>query len=89
MFVTVEMSCDYRYGSLVTLQCVDMGALVSASQKVTIDRYVQQAKKEGAKVYQACATIPETGKGFFYPPTLITNVQPVSTCVREEVRELV
>ena len=66
------------------MQCVDMGAIVHQSQRSTIERYVQQAKEEGAEVYQACATIP-VGKGCFYPPTLITKVQPVSTCVQEEV----
>ena len=34
-------------------------------------------------VYQACASIPS--KGCFYPPTLITNVQPVSKVVQEEI----
>ena len=63
-----------------------MGAIIDASQKASIDKYVQQAKEEGAEVFQACATIPKSGKGLFYPPTLITKVQPVSTCVQEEVR---
>ena len=53
------------------------------TQRKTIDQYVQQAKKEGAEVYQACASMPS--HGCFYPPTLITKVQPVSTCVQEEV----
>ena len=35
------------------------------------------------QVYQACASIPS--KGCFYPPTLITNVQPVSKVVQEEI----
>ena len=35
------------------------------------------------QVYQECACIPSDG--CFYPPTLITKVQPVSTCVQEEV----
>lgn len=61
-----------------------MGAIVDPSQRATIDKYVQQAKAEGADVYQACACIP-AGKGCFYPPTLITKVQPVSICVQEEV----
>ena len=37
------------------------------------------------QVFQSCACIPDSSKGHFYPPTLITNVQPVSTCVQEEV----
>ncbi len=62
-----------------------MGAIVDPSQRKSIDRYVEQARQEGAEIYQACATIPKD-KGCFYPPTLITKVQPVSTCVQEEVR---
>ena len=37
------------------------------------------------QVFQACAGGVPT-KGLFYPPTLITNVQTVSTVVVEEVR---
>ena len=66
---------------------MDMGAIVDSSQRNAIDKYVLQAKEEGAEIYQACATIP-SGKGCFYPPTLITKVQPVSICVQEEVRKL-
>lgn len=64
-----------------------MGAIVDHSQRTAIDKYVQQAKEEGAEVYQACASMPTGGKGCFYPPTLITKVQPVSICVQEEVSE--
>ena len=63
-----------------------MGVIIDASQRVSIDKYVQQAKEEGAEVFQACATFPKSGKGLFYPPSLITKVQPMSTCVQEEVR---
>ncbi len=61
-----------------------MGPIVDATQLKSIDSYVQQAKADGAEVYQACACMPSEGN--FYPPTLITKVQPVSTCVQEEVR---
>ena len=60
-----------------------MGAIVDPSQRKSIDDYVQEARRDGAEVYQACATIPSNG--CFYPPTLITGVQPVSRCVQEEV----
>lgn len=66
-------------------KCMDMGPIVDASQVKSIDHYVQQAKQEGAEVFQSCACIPDSSKGHFYPPTLITNVQPVSTCVQEEI----
>ena len=42
------------------------------------------ARSEGLDVYQSKSQpVPE--KGFHFPPTLITNVQPTSTVVVEEV----
>ena len=64
-------------------KCVDMGAIVDPSQKKSIDEFVQDAKSTGAEVFQSCASMPDAG--CFYPPTLVTNVQPVSRIVQEEV----
>lgn len=64
-------------------KCVDMGAIVDPSQKKSIEAFVEEARKQGADVYQNCATIPADGS--YYPPTLVTNVQPVSKIVMEEV----
>lgn len=62
---------------------IDMGAIVDPSQRKSIDKLVQNAKSCGAHVFQCYASMPESG--YFYPPTLITNVQPVSHIVQEEV----
>ena len=62
---------------------IDMGAIVDPSQRTSVDAFVKKAREEGANVFQKCACIPEAG--CYYPPTLITNVQPVSTVVQEEV----
>jgi aldehyde dehydrogenase (NAD+) len=62
---------------------MDMGAIVDVSQRRSVEKYIQTARDEGAEVYQACACMPSTG--CFYPPTLITNVQTVSTVVQEEI----
>lgn len=62
---------------------IDMGAIVDPTQRKSIDEYVHQARQEGAEVYQACAVMPS--HGCYYPPTLITKVQPVSICVQEEI----
>ena len=64
-----------------------MGAIVDPTQRKSIDTYVQQAKQDGAEVYQASACMPS--HGCFYPPTLITKVEPVSVCVQEEVGNLI
>ena len=66
-------------------QGIDMGPIVHESQRKSIDEFIQKAKLEGAEVYQACACMPPGG--LYYPPTLITKVQPVSICVQEEVRK--
>ncbi|XP_067674449.1 aldehyde dehydrogenase family 16 member A1-like [Haliotis asinina] len=64
-------------------KAIDMGAIVDDSQKRSVEEFVEQARTEGAEVYQASACVP--ARGCFYPPTLITNVQTVSRVVVEEV----
>ena len=48
--------------------------------------YVDQAKEEGAEIFQT--EVPEAlkaTKGLYYPPTLITHVNAASTVVMEEI----
>lgn len=66
-------------------KCTDMGAINSQRQLETISRYVELARAEGAEVYQSPATPIPTAGGFFFPPTLITNVSTTSRCVIEEI----
>jgi aldehyde dehydrogenase (NAD+) len=61
----------------------DVGAIVSPSQKETIDSYVQKGKAEGADIFQPSTACPTDG--YFYPPTLCTNVAPASTIAQEEI----
>ena len=62
----------------------DIGAINSAEQLATVHRYIDIARDEGATVWQGAAT-PVPDKGFFVPPTLLTNLQQSDTCVREEI----
>jgi len=64
-------------------KCIDMGAIVDVSQRKSVEKYVEIARKEGNDVFQACACMPKNG--VYYPPTLITNVQTTSTVVQEEI----
>ena len=64
-------------------KAIDMGAVVDASQLETIRGYVKGAKKEGAICWQADTPLPENG--WYYAPTLVTNVEPAHTIVSEEV----
>lgn len=62
----------------------DVGAIHSAEQKATIERYLQIGRDEGAEIWQGAAC-PAPDRGFFIPPTLLTGVQQTDTVVREEI----
>lgn len=59
---------------------VDMGSVVDLTQKKSIAAYVDEARQEGAEVFQVKAP-----PGCYYPPTLITGVGTASRCVVEEI----
>jgi aldehyde dehydrogenase (NAD+) len=61
----------------------DVGAIVSPSQKETIDSYVQKGREEGAEIFQPSTACPTDG--YYYPPTLCMNVAPASTIAQEEI----
>ncbi len=63
-----RLSRGYRIGHSLD-KAIDMGAIVSEDQLKSIAEFVEEAKEEGADVFQIGA--PE---GCFYPPTLITGV---------------
>lgn len=62
-------------------KCLDMGAVVDATQRDTIEQFVLEGRKEGNDIYQV--SVPDAG--LFYPPTLVTNVHSASTLVQEEI----
>lgn len=64
-------------------KCIDMGAIVDQTQWDTIDGWVKIGEKEGGSVFKPEISLPS--KGLFYPPTLITGLQPSATAVQEEI----
>jgi aldehyde dehydrogenase (NAD+) len=60
----------------------DIGAIVSPKQRERIAETVQCGVKEGAILFQPKAGCPE---GCFYPPTLLTDVEPASVLAQEEI----
>ena len=62
---------------------VDMGAIVDQSQLKTIKEMVQIGIDEGAEIYQASCPLPDNG--CFYPPTLLTDVEPAATLAQQEI----
>ena len=61
----------------------DIGAVNSKSQLDTINKYIDIGKNEGAEIFQLNCTIPD--KGFWYPPTLFTNVSQSHVIAQEEI----
>ena len=64
-------------------KAVDMGAIVEKVQLERIESLVKQGVAEGAVCYQSPGAASD--RGFFYPPTLLTNVHPASMVAREEI----
>ncbi|MBW3554798.1 MAG: aldehyde dehydrogenase family protein [Gemmatimonadetes bacterium] len=62
---------------------VDIGAIVAPVQLERITSLVEQGRGEGAEVWQPSWSCPE--EGWFYPPTLITNVSPAATVSQVEI----
>ena len=75
--------CTLRVGDPLDKN-TDVGAINSAEQFETIQRYVGIGRDEGAEVWQgsACA-LPD--QGWFIPPTLMLGVQQSDTVVRDEI----
>ena len=62
---------------------IDMGAIVAPVQLERIRALVAQGVAEGADLYQADQDLP--AEGCFYPPTLLSGVQPASVVAQEEI----
>ena len=62
-----------------------MGPLISARQRDRVERYVQSAIDEGAKVVCGGKRPEGFDRGFFYEPTLITDVDNSMTVAQEEI----
>lgn len=62
---------------------VDLGAIVDKSQLTRISELVDVGVREGATCFQPRCDFPKGG--WFYPPTLLTNVEPSSTVAQVEI----
>jgi aldehyde dehydrogenase (NAD+) len=64
-------------------KAVDMGAIVAPVQLEKIQQLVRQGADEGAAIWQPSWSTPR--EGYFYPPTLCTDVTPSSTISQVEI----
>src|SRR5829696_1713700 len=64
-------------------KAVDMGAIVAPVQLERIRGLVERGIEEGATMWQPSWACPT--EGYFYPPTLFTDVTPSSTIAQVEI----
>lgn len=64
-------------------KAIDIGAIVARVQLDRIQRMVGQGIAEGATCWQPQIALP--ARGFYYPPTLLSNVHPTSIVAQQEI----
>src|SRR5216110_3116467 len=62
---------------------VEMGPMVAKEQLERVEGFVERAREHGARVLVGGAPIP--GRGYFYQPSLVTDVKQDSEIVKKEV----
>jgi aldehyde dehydrogenase (NAD+) len=61
----------------------DVGAIVAPAQLARIQRLMSEGAREGLQFWRTEGALP--ARGCFYPPTLVTGVDPASILAREEI----
>ncbi|MGA9544103.1 MAG: aldehyde dehydrogenase family protein [Candidatus Sulfotelmatobacter sp.] len=64
-------------------KAIDIGPIVARVQLDRIERMVGQGIAEGATCWQPQVELP--ARGFYYPPTLLSNVHPTSIVAQQEI----
>ncbi|HLB91104.1 MAG TPA: aldehyde dehydrogenase family protein [Terriglobales bacterium] len=64
-------------------KAIDIGAIVAGVQLDRIRKLVDQGVADGATCWQPQVALPS--RGFYYPPTLLSNVHPTSIVAQQEI----
>ncbi len=64
-------------------KAVDIGAIIAPVQLERISALVDEGARDGAELFQPSWSCPK--EGWFYPPTLLSNVGPASRVAQEEI----
>jgi aldehyde dehydrogenase (NAD+) len=64
-------------------KAVDMGAIIAPVQLEKIQELVSRGEDEGARLWQPSWSCPR--EGWFFPPTLFTEVSPAATIAQVEI----
>jgi succinate-semialdehyde dehydrogenase/glutarate-semialdehyde dehydrogenase len=61
---------------------VDLGPLIDERQRTTVEEVVHDARERGAELLLGGERLP--GRGYFYAPTVLSDVPPDARAMREE-----
>ncbi len=64
-------------------KAIDMGAIIAPVQLEKIRTLVRTGEEEGARIWQPSWGVPR--EGYFFPPTLCTDVAPAATIAQVEI----
>jgi acyl-CoA reductase-like NAD-dependent aldehyde dehydrogenase len=67
------------------LPTTDVGPLINATQRQRVETLVREAVSQGAEVLAGGARPESTPRGYFYQPTVITNLVPEMRIYGEEI----
>ncbi len=62
---------------------VDIGAIIAPVQLKKIESLVEEGREDGATIWQPSWSVPQDG--WFYPPTLCTDVSPAARIAQVEI----
>lgn len=62
----------------------DMGPLIDDRFRVKVEAQVEEARAQGAKVLTGGRRPPQLARGYFYEPTVLTNLDHSMSIMREE-----
>src|SRR5256884_5819174 len=65
-------------------KAIDVGAIIARVQLERIQRLVEQGVAEGATCWQP-PSLDMPSRGYYFPPTLLSNVQPTSVVAQQEI----
>ena len=81
--VYVERSVFEPFVGDPTRPETQLGPMVSSGQRASVEAYLDEARKTGARV--ACGGGRPLPKGFYLEPTVLLDVAPTAKCWREEI----
>lgn len=63
---------------------VDIGPLIDQTALAKVERFVDDVVEKGGKVAY-CGTKPNTKSGYYYPPSILTDVTDDMECMKDEI----